>query len=651
MKFNWRRTTIAYIVMLIISIVVFTFFLPNTNEQPVEISQTQLVELSQQHKIDVISIDGERIDIETNETPVRNLFTYKESLTSIYDIPGFDPTGIEISPVGNTGIDWGAVLINFIPIIIIGGIIIFLFSQARGANSQAMQFGRSKAKMFNVDKPTNTFSDVAGVDEAKQEVEEIVEFLKSREKFQALGARIPKGVLLIGYPGTGKTLLARAIAGEAGVPFFSISGSEFVEMFVGVGASRVRDLFKQAKLNAPCIIFIDEIDAVGRQRGAGLGGSHDEREQTLNQILVEMDGFESNTTIIVIAATNRPDVLDPALLRPGRFDRRVVLDMPDLNGRHQILQIHAKGKPLADNVNLESLAKQTIGFSGADLSNLMNEGAILAARASKKVIEMSDLEESIDRVIAGPERKNRKVNQHEKEITAYHEAGHALVARLLPSADPVHKITIVARGMAGGYTKQLPTEDRYIATRGQFNTKIAIFMGGRLAEELVFNEMSTGASQDFKEATNLAKKMVTSYGMSEKLGPRTFGSKEEMVFLGKEIHEQRDYGEKTADLIDQEVEVLIQAGYQTAKTILTENRDRLRYIAERLVAVETLEGDELEKLFSGPIPLPADKETVAIAAEEKPEKMVEPAKAVKPRAKAKNRPADPGTSAAPSPAT
>ncbi|MGI2335849.1 MAG: ATP-dependent zinc metalloprotease FtsH [Dehalogenimonas sp.] len=651
MKFNWRRTTIAYIVMLIISIVVFTFFLPNTNEQPVEISQTQLVELSQQHKIDVISIDGERIDIETNETPVRNLFTYKESLTSIYDIPGFDPTGIEISPVGNTGIDWGAVLINFIPIIIIGGIIIFLFSQARGANSQAMQFGRSKAKMFNVDKPTNTFSDVAGVDEAKQEVEEIVEFLKSREKFQALGARIPKGVLLIGYPGTGKTLLARAIAGEAGVPFFSISGSEFVEMFVGVGASRVRDLFKQAKLNAPCIIFIDEIDAVGRQRGAGLGGSHDEREQTLNQILVEMDGFESNTTIIVIAATNRPDVLDPALLRPGRFDRRVVLDMPDLNGRHQILQIHAKGKPLADNVNLESLAKQTIGFSGADLSNLMNEGAILAARASKKVIEMSDLEESIDRVIAGPERKNRKVNQHEKEITAYHEAGHALVARLLPSADPVHKITIVARGMAGGYTKQLPTEDRYIATRGQFNTKIAIFMGGRLAEELVFNEMSTGASQDFKEATNLAKKMVTSYGMSEKLGPRTFGSKEEMVFLGKEIHEQRDYGEKTADLIDQEVEVLIQAGYQTAKTILTENRDRLRYIAERLVAVETLEGDELEKLFSGPIPPPADKETVAVAAEAKPEKMEEPAKAVKPRAKAKNRPADPGTSAAPSPAT
>ncbi|MDV2989784.1 MAG: ATP-dependent zinc metalloprotease FtsH [Dehalogenimonas sp.] len=652
MKFNWRRTTIAYIVMLIVSIAVFTFFLPSASEQPVEISQTQLVELSQQHQIEKISIDGDQINITTNEAIPRELFTYKESLTSIYDIPGFDPTGIEISPVGNTGIDWGAVFINFIPILIIGGIIIFLFSQARGANSQAMQFGRSRAKMFNVDKPTNTFSDVAGVDEAKQEVEEVVEFLKSREKFQALGARIPKGVLLIGYPGTGKTLLARAIAGEAGVPFFSISGSEFVEMFVGVGASRVRDLFKQAKLNAPCIIFIDEIDAVGRQRGAGLGGSHDEREQTLNQILVEMDGFESNTTIIVIAATNRPDVLDPALLRPGRFDRRVVLDMPDLNGRHQILQIHAKGKPLADNVNLETLAKQTIGFSGADLSNLMNEGAILAARASKKVIEMSDLEESIDRVIAGPERKNRKVNQHEKEITAYHEAGHALVARMLPSADPVHKITIVARGMAGGYTKQLPSEDRYIATRSQFAAKIAIFMGGRLAEEIVFDEMSTGASQDFKEATNLAKKMVTSYGMSEKLGPRTFGSKEEMVFLGKEIHEQRDYGEKTADLIDQEVEALIQAGYQLAKTILTDNRDRLRYIAERLVAVETLEGEELEKLFTEPVPPPAEKDTSAVASVEKPEKVAEPAK-TKAKARAKNRPADPdpGTAAAPAPAT
>ncbi|ADJ26420.1 ATP-dependent metalloprotease FtsH [Dehalogenimonas lykanthroporepellens BL-DC-9] len=649
MKFNWRKTTIVYIVMLVASIAIFTIFLPPSSDQPVEISQNQLVQLSQEGKIARIIIEGERIDIITNEPEPRELFTYKEPLTSIYAIPGFDPTGIDIKPKGDAGIDWGAVFINFIPILIIGGIIIFMFSQARGANSQAMQFGRSKAKMFNVDKPTTTLNDVAGVDEAKQEVQEIVEFLKSRERFQALGARIPKGVLLIGYPGTGKTLLARAIAGEAGVPFFSISGSEFVEMFVGVGASRVRDLFEQAKRNAPCIIFIDEIDAVGRQRGAGLGGSHDEREQTLNQILVEMDGFEASTSVIVIAATNRPDVLDPALMRPGRFDRRVVLDMPDLNGRHQILNIHAKGKPLADDVDLEALAKQSIGFSGADLANLMNEGAILAARAGKTNIGMEDLEEAIDRVIAGPERKSRKVSQHEKEITAYHEAGHALVARMLPAADPVHKITIVARGMAGGYTRQLPTEDRYIATKTQFTAKIAIAMGGRLAEELRFNEMSTGASQDFKEATNLAKKMVTSYGMSEKLGPRTFGSKEEMVFLGKEIHEQRDYGEKTADLIDQEVESIIQAAYEQAKTILTDNFDRLRYIAEKLMAIETLEGDKLDTLFTEPIPPESEWAEVDTSSAEKA-KPAEPAKP-KTRTRTRKRPTDPGTATAPSPAT
>jgi len=642
MKFNWKRTTIAYIVMLVASIIIFAILIPNTQDRPEEISQSRLVELSQQHLIKSIEIDGDQISVTTNENPPRELFTFKETLTSIYDIPNLDLTGVEVTPKGSTGFDWGSILINLIPILFIGGMIIFLFSQARGANNQAMSFGRSRARLFNVDKPTTTFGDVAGVDEAKQEVQEIVEFLKSREKFQALGARIPKGVLLIGYPGTGKTLLARAIAGEAAVPFFSISGSEFVEMFVGVGASRVRDLFEQAKRNAPCIIFIDEIDAVGRQRGAGLGGSHDEREQTLNQILVEMDGFEANTTIIVIAATNRPDVLDPALLRPGRFDRRVVLDMPDLNGRLAILKIHAKGKPLAADVDLENLAKQTIGFSGADLSNLMNEAAILAARGDKKAVEMSDLEESIDRVIAGPERKSRKVSAHEKEITAYHEAGHALVARTLPHADPVHKITIVARGMAGGYTKQLPAEDRYIATDSQFKAKIAIAMGGRIAEEIMFSEMSTGASADFKDATNLAKKMVTSYGMSEKLGPRTFGSKEEMVFLGKEIHEQRDYGEKTADLIDQEVEVIIQTAYQTAKTILTENKARLQWIAERLMAEETLEGGELEKLFTEPLPPPgAPPPPPPVQAK------VEPAveKKVEAVLKTKDKPMEPGTAA------
>ncbi len=644
MKFNWKRTTIAYIVMLVASIIIFALILPTTQDQPEEVPQSVLVSLSQQNQVAKIDVEGERIDFTTRENPPRELFTYKETLTSFYEIPGLDINGVdEINIKGSSGFDWGSILINLIPILFIGGMIIFLFSQARGANSQAMSFGRSRAKLFNVDKPTTTFENVAGVDEAKQEVQEIVEFLKSREKFQALGARIPKGVLLIGYPGTGKTLLARAIAGEAGVPFFSISGSEFVEMFVGVGASRVRDLFEQAKRNAPCIIFIDEIDAVGRQRGAGLGGSHDEREQTLNQILVEMDGFEANTTIIVIAATNRPDVLDPALLRPGRFDRRVVLDMPDLHGRHAILLIHAKGKPLGPDVNLESLAKQTIGFSGADLSNLMNEAAILAARSDKKVIEMADLEESIDRVIAGPERKSRKVSPHEKEITAYHEAGHALVARLLPHADPVHKITIVARGMAGGYTKQLPAEDRYIATNSQFKAKIAISMGGRVAEEIMFEEMSTGASQDFKDATNLAKKMVTSYGMSEKLGPRTFGSKEEMVFLGKEIHEQRDYGEKTADLIDQEVEVLIQNAYQLARTILTENKARLMHIATQLIAEETLEGEELEKLFTETLP-PAAPTTPVAPPVAKVELQAEK-KATEPALKPKDKPMEPGTAA------
>lgn len=645
MKFNWKRTTIAYVVMLVASIIIFAILIPNTQDQPEEVAQSVLVAETQANNVSEITVEGERIDFITRDNPPRELFTYKEQLTSIYDIPGIDLSGVaEVNIKGSSGFDWGSILINLIPILFIGGMIIFLFSQARGANNQAMSFGRSRAKLFNVDKPTTTFENVAGVDEAKQEVQEIVEFLKSREKFQALGARIPKGVLLIGYPGTGKTLLARAIAGEAGVPFFSISGSEFVEMFVGVGASRVRDLFDQAKRNAPCIIFIDEIDAVGRQRGAGLGGSHDEREQTLNQILVEMDGFEANTTIIVIAATNRPDVLDPALLRPGRFDRRVVLDMPDLNGRLAILKIHAKGKPLADDVNLENLAKQTIGFSGADLSNLMNEAAILAARADKKAVEMSDLEESIDRVIAGPERKSRKVSVHEKEITAYHEAGHALVARMLPHADPVHKITIVARGMAGGYTKQLPAEDRYIATDSQFKAKIAISMGGRIAEEIMFGEMSTGASQDFKEATNLAKKMVTSYGMSEKLGPRTFGSKEEMVFLGKEIHEQRDYGEKTADLIDQEVESIIQTAYQTARTILVDNKARLQYIAERLMTEETLEGDGLEKLFTEPLPPPGAAPPPAppvteMKAESQTEKKSEPA------LKVREKPAEPGTAA------
>jgi cell division protease FtsH len=535
------------------------------------------------------------------------LRAYKESNSSIYDIKGLNLEGVVVKVKGSSGINWGGLMINLLPLLIFGGLLFLLFRQARGANSQAMSFGRSRARLFPANRPTVTFDDVAGVEEAKQDLREVVDFLKSREKFQSLGARIPKGVLLIGPPGTGKTLMARAVAGEADVPFFSISGSEFVEMFVGVGASRVRDLFDQAKRNAPCIVFIDEIDAVGRHRGAGLGGSHDEREQTLNQILVEMDGFDTNTNVIVMAATNRPDILDPALLRPGRFDRRVVLDRPDINGRLAILKVHTKGKPLAEDVNLEVLAKGTVGFSGADLANLVNEAAILAARRNKDKITMQEFEESVDRVIAGPERKSRKISPKEKEITAYHEAGHALVARMLPNADPVHKISIVARGMSLGHTRQLPLEDRYLMTRGQIKDMIATFVGGYTAEKLIFNEVTTGAYDDIKRATELARRMVTDFGMSDRLGPRTFGDRQELVFLGREISEQKDYGEKIADAIDEEVSRIIHEAHETAKNILSENRAKLVRLAEELIARETLEGEDLEALLSEATPKPTKK--------------------------------------------
>lgn len=577
---------------------------------------------------------------------------------------------------------WGTILINFLPLIIFGALILLIFRQAQGGSNQAMSFGRSRARMVTGDKPTVTFGDVAGVDEAKQELQEVVEFLKYPEKFIALGARIPRGVLLIGPPGTGKTLMARAVAGEAGVPFFSISGSEFVEMFVGVGASRVRDLFDQAKRNAPCIIFVDEIDAVGRHRGSGLGGGHDEREQTLNQILVEMDGFDSSTKVIVISATNRPDILDPALLRPGRFDRRVVLDQPDINGRKAILQVHAKGKPLEPTVDLEIIAKQTPGFSGADLANVVNEGAILAARRNKKKIGLSELEEAIDRVLLGPERKSRVISMKEKEIIAYHEAGHALVARNLPNADPVHKVSVVARGMAGGYTKQLPTEDRRLHTISQLRDLLTTLMGGRAAEELIYGkaEVTTGAQSDLEQATDIARSMVKRYAMSDEpryeempisvvieqilagniqsievygddllvrtkdnrvfrsrkeaefslieflkgrgvktgldgvqvvvkdsaslggLGLRTFGRREELVFLGRMVDEQKDYGDKVADSIDAEIKALVERAHDAARDILNRNRPKLVQIAERLIAEETLEGEKLEALFKEPVP-------------------------------------------------
>jgi cell division protease FtsH len=491
---------------------------------------------------------------------------------------------------------------NIILVILIAAFMWWVLRQTQSGNNQAISFGRSRARMVASDKPAITFADVAGVEEAKQELTEIVEFLKYPEKFVALGARIPKGVLLVGPPGTGKTLLSKAVAGEAGVPFFSISGSEFVEMFVGVGASRVRDLFDQAKKNSPCIVFVDEIDAVGRQRGAGLGGGHDEREQTLNQLLVEMDGFDTNTHVIVIAATNRPDVLDPALLRPGRFDRHVTLDRPDIKGRRAILDVHARNKPLDTTVDLDVLGRQTPGFSGADLANLINEAAILAARANKKVIGMDELEEAIARVIAGPERKSRRISDHEKEVIAYHETGHALVMKALPHADPVHKVSIISRGMALGWTLALPEEDKYLISRDELMDQIAGLMGGRVAEEIVFGDITSGAENDIQKATQLARRMVTQWGMSDKLGTVSMGHREELVFLGRDLGEQRNYSEEVAAVIDEEIRSIVNHGYQTAKAILTAQRDKMDAVVEQLKVVETLDGKELDEILAREAP-------------------------------------------------
>jgi len=621
LKSSWKRNSIIYVAILIMGVVLFSYLIPKTGE-PELIPLSEVVEMSQSNQIVEIKIEEDLLLIITVEGLEKK--AYKESNSSIYDITNLNLQGVAVDIKGSSGINWGALLLNFVPLLIFGSLLYFLFRQARGANSQAMSFGRSRAKLFSANRTTVTFEDVAGVEEAKQDLQEIVEFLKAREKFQALGARVPRGVLLIGPPGTGKTLLARAIAGEADVPFYSISGSEFVEMFVGVGASRVRDLFDQAKRNAPCIIFVDEIDAVGRHRGAGLGGSHDEREQTLNQILVEMDGFDTSTSVIVLAATNRPDILDPALLRPGRFDRRVILDRPDIVGRKAILKVHARGKPLDDSVDVEVLAKSTVGFSGADLANLVNEAALLAARRNKDSISMVEFEESVDRVIAGPERKSRKVSQKEKDVTAYHEAGHALVARMLPNADPVYKVSIVARGMSLGHTRQLPIEDRYLVSRAQLKDMLATLMGGRTAEEIIFGEITTGAAQDIREVTGRARQMVTELGMSDKLGPRTFGRKEDMIFLGREISEQRDYGDKVAEEIDEEVHRLIEQAHDTARKILTENKGKLEKIAEALIDRETLEGEALETLFNGKV-LKKAKKTAVIKPEPVPvEPVAEP---------------------------
>lgn len=493
-------------------------------------------------------------------------------------------------------------LFYILPFLLLGGAFFFIFRQAQGNNNAAMSFGKSRARMFTGDHPTVTFADVAGIDESKEELREVVEFLREPQKFLALGARIPKGVLLVGPPGTGKTLLAKAVSGEAGVPFFSISGSEFVEMFVGVGASRVRDLFDQAKRNSPCIVFVDEIDAVGRQRGAGLGGSHDEREQTLNQMLVEMDGFDTDTNIIIVAATNRPDILDPALLRPGRFDRRVVLDRPDVRGREEILKVHIKGKPIDPEVTLPVVAKSTPGFVGADLENLVNEAAILAARRNKKSIGQKEFEESIERVIAGPERKSRLISEEEKRIVAYHEAGHAVVMNAIPEADPVQKVSIIARGMAAGYTLALPIDDRTLMPRKKMLADMVGLLGGRGAEELVFDDITSGASNDIERVTQLAKTMVTRLGMSTELGPMVYGQKEEMIFLGREISEQRDYSEAVAEKIDKEVRSLVNDAYKKTHEILVKYRAELDLVAQKLLEVETLSREEFEKIFPPPVP-------------------------------------------------
>jgi cell division protease FtsH len=608
MDTKWLRNSFVYLIILVA--IIALFFTVVQQGSGTEVKPIAINDLAQQvkdGKIKAIEVTDDRAVATTADGQKFSFRTGKDSVPILLATFGVTPD--QLAAVSYTVKDppqisnWLGILVNLLPLIFFGAILLFMMRQAQGSNNQALSFGKSRARMFMGNKPTITFQDVAGVEEAKQELQEVVEFLKYPEKFSALGARIPKGVLLVGPPGTGKTLLSRAVAGEAGVPFFSISGSEFVEMFVGVGASRVRDLFDQAKRNAPCIVFVDEIDAVGRQRGAGLGGSHDEREQTLNQILVEMDGFDSNTNVIVIAATNRPDVLDPALLRPGRFDRQVVLPAPDINGRKAILEVHAKGKPFDKQVELDTLAKQTPGFSGADLANLINEGAILAARRNKKVIGMPELEEAIDRVIAGPERKSRVMSDREKELTAYHEGGHAVVGRFLSNHDPVHKITIIARGMMGGYTRFLPPEDRHYMTKSQFEDMLASALGGHAAETVIFGEMSTGAENDIEKATNIARKMVKEYGMSDRLGPVALGHKEELVFLGREIGEQKNYSEKVAEAIDEEIRRLIDTAYGRAVSIIKEQRPVLDALARYLIQWETVEGDNLDRLFRGEPPI------------------------------------------------
>lgn len=600
---NFYKNTIFYVALFLILMLAFSWMSIGQN-QPKEIDVTALVAQVEAGEIKSIDIRNEQLEVVLNNGEKQVLQKESsESLSSLlknYNVSPEQMKKVAVTVKSDSGWKfWATTLLPFlIPAIFILGFFWFMMRQAQGANNKAMSFGQSGAREFNPDKKNKvTFKNVAGVKEAKQELMEVVDFLKNPKKFLALGATIPKGVLLLGSPGTGKTLLAKAVAGEAGVPFFSISGSEFVEMFVGVGASRVRDLFKKAKKHSPCILFIDEIDAVGRQRGAGLGGSHDEREQTLNQILVEMDGFEQTDNIIVMAATNRPDVLDSALLRPGRFDRRVTLDLPDINDREEILKVHSKEKPLSAEVNLRNIAERTPGFSGADLMNLLNESAIAAALKNAKEISLNDVLSSIDKVLLGPERKSHILSEKEKKVTAYHEAGHALVAHELPNTDKVRKVSIVARGTAAGFTLKLPSEDKKLHTKTEFLEELAVMLGGRIAEEEVFDEITTGDQNDLRQATKLARRLISDYGMSEKLGLRTFGQREEMIFLGREIHEEKDYSEKIAEEIDNEIARLLDDAAKLALKIIKEKREYLDKIASELISKETIEADEFEKIF------------------------------------------------------
>ncbi len=591
--------------LVLIGLLGFFLYTQLTANQP----QTEVISLQElateikNGQIAKISIEENTIKIE--RTNGSQATAYHEEDASL--IQTLQNLGVSRSQLSQVEIEvskpsglmsWLGILSVALPAVLISIFFIVIFRQAQVSGNQAFSFGKSRARMFSGEKPTITFDDVAGVEEAKQELAEVVEFLKEPQKFISLGARIPKGVILMGAPGTGKTLLAKAVSGEAGVPFFSISGSEFVEMFVGVGASRVRDLFEQAKRNSPCIVFVDEIDAVGRHRGAGLGGSHDEREQTLNQILVEMDGFDTDTNVIVIAATNRPDILDPALLRPGRFDRRVVLDRPDMRGREEILKVHVRGKPLGPDVDLKALARRTPGFVGADIESLVNEAAILAARRNKTTIDMAEFQEAVERVIAGPERKSRVITEEEKAVVAYHEAGHALAAAKTPGADKVRKVSIIPRGMAGGYTMTLPDEDRYLTSRSKFEAELVTMLGGRAAEEVVFHKATTGASNDLERATEIARKMVMEFGMSDDLGPMTFGEREELLFLGRSIAEHRNYSEAVARRIDQQVREIIHQAHSRALEVMSTYRDLLDKLAQQLIQKETLEEAEVEALMS-----------------------------------------------------